>query len=428
MRRELIAALRGTPIDASIKGYRFEADEAKTIDEIVALGLNVLNADLEFPILILKQSALDHNLDLMQSYCANNGVLIAPHGKTTMAPQLFERQIEHGAWGITAANSSQVRAMRHFGVPNVLLANVLVDRPAIEWVASQIDADPEFGFVCYVDDVKGVEIMEDVLSDMGSQVSVLVELGYVGGRTGSRSVEDALSLAKRVSESRSLRLAGIAGFEGLIPGGDQDAVVRRCRAFLGDMRALLVEIEAQALIRTGTPIVSAGGSSYFDLVVEELGPKAFDFPVTTILRSGCYVTHDAEMYESTSALAARASDSRYENQLHEAIELWATVWSRPERGLAVLGFGKRDAPYDYRLPIAKRVVSGQGSRSVEGLFQVTALNDQHAFVQVPEDDPLEVGDHVMFGVSHPCGAFDKWRVINVVDDDYNVVDAIFTVF
>ena len=32
------------------------------------------------------------------------------------------------------------------------------------------------------------------------------------------------------------------------------------------------------------------------------------------------------------------------------------------------------------------------------------------------------------GISHPCTAFDKWRLIPVVDDDYTVVDAVLTFF
>ncbi len=46
----------------------------------------------------------------------------------------------------------------------------------------------------------------------------------------------------------------------------------------------------------------------------------------------------------------------------------------------------------------------------------TALNDQHAFVRVPDDAVVEVGDVIRFGLSHPCTTFDKWRALAVVDD------------
>jgi len=47
---------------------------------------------------------------------------------------------------------------------------------------------------------------------------------------------------------------------------------------------------------------------------------------------------------------------------------------------------------------------------------------------VPAGSTLAVGDMVAFGISHPCLTFDKWQVICMVDDDYNVTSAIKTFF
>ncbi len=59
---------------------------------------------------------------------------------------------------------------------------------------------------------------------------------------------------------------------------------------------------------------------------------------------------------------------------------------------------------------------------------VSALDDQHAYLRLPEDSPLAPGDLVCMGISHPCTTFDKWRVIPVLDDDDRVIDAIHTFF
>ena len=72
------------------------------------------------------------------------------------------------------------------------------------------------------------------------------------------------------------------------------------------------------------------------------------------------------------------------------------------------------------------VASGGALRDVRGRMTVTDTNDQHAYLRVPPDDPLAVGDLVGCGISHPCTAFDKWRLIPVVDDAYTVVDAYHT--
>ncbi|MCG3774506.1 MAG: D-threonine aldolase [Nitrospira sp.] len=428
MNDEFLKSLSELPFNSLTKSFRFEHDRSLTIKEVVDLRLNIRKGDLDFPLVTVKESALSKNIDLMRRYCETHAVKLAPHGKTTMSPQLFKRQLDAGSWGITAATPSQVRMMRSFGVPRILLANVLVDPPAIRWIADEMKEDPALEFLCYVDSLDAIDIMERSLAGSEAQIPILVELGFQGGRTGCRSLTDALAVARRAAGSPCLRLMGLSGFEGLMPGTSVAEVISANMIFLANMRRLLVEMNAEGLLPPETEaVVTAGGSSYFDLVVSELGPHRFDFPVLTILRSGCYVTHDAEMYENTSPLAGRSINSQ-EHRLEQSIELWATVWSRPEPGLAVVGFGKRDAPYDYRLPIAQRVYSRDNERDVQGLFECTGLNDQHAFLKIPDADPLAVGDHVVFGISHPCGAFDKWRVMCVVDDDYDVIDTISTFF
>lgn len=100
----------------------------------------------------------------------------------------------------------------------------------------------------------------------------------------------------------------------------------------------------------------------------------------------------------------------------------------PEPGLVIVTCGRRDVPFDYGLPIPLRVLARDGNeRPVDG-WTVTNLNDQHAYVSVPADSAPRVGDRVVLGISHPCTAFDKWRIIPVVDDHYNVTDAIRTYF
>jgi D-serine deaminase-like pyridoxal phosphate-dependent protein len=146
--------------------------------------------------------------------------------------------------------------------------------------------------------------------------------------------------------------------------------------------------------------------------------------VRVVLRSGCYVTHDTRFYEGLSPLGARATGAE---RLRPALEAWGAVLSRPEPGLALLLLGKRDAAHDIDLPMPFAVRGRDGLRAAEGL-EVVDLNDQHAFVRVPPADPLAVGDLVGCGMSHPCTAFDKWRLIPVVDDDYAVVDAVHTFF
>lgn len=424
-------ALGRTELDSTFKALPLVAGESLIAADVGGRGWNLLNRDLDFPAMVIRADSMTSNIAVFAEFCRQNKVDHAPHGKTTMSPQIFARQLEAGAWAITAATIAQCRVYREFGVRRILLANELVDPTGLRWIAADLEANPDVEFLCYVDSRHGVEVANSTFAQAGGDrpLDVLVELGYLGGRSGCRSVDEAVDLIRQVNAASQLRFRGVAGFEGLIPGPDLEAVLARSTSYLDEVRALIHRIDEENLFPPDERlIVTAGGSSYFDLVVARLGPESIGRPVRTVLRSGCYVTHDAEMFELTSPLGARAADPAL--RLTPALELWATVWSRPEPGLAIVGFGKRDAPYDYGLPLPKYVrATGESSaRDVSGAFIITGLNDQHAFMTIPSDDPLAVGDLVRCGISHPCGAFDKWKYLPLVDEDYNVIDGVFTFF
>lgn len=141
---------------------------------------NVLNEDLPLPLLVLKATALENNIALMRDYCETRGVLLAPHGKTTMAPQLFRMQLEAGAWAITAASVEQLQVYRSFGVPRVLFANQLVGRPNVRYVIEEMKQDDEFEFFCFVDSPAGAKLLADTAAEFAltSPIRVLAEVGY----------------------------------------------------------------------------------------------------------------------------------------------------------------------------------------------------------------------------------------------------------
>jgi D-serine deaminase-like pyridoxal phosphate-dependent protein len=337
-----------------------------------------------------------------------------------MAPQLFNRQLDAGAWGITAATVSQARMYRAFGVERILLANELVEPGSLRWLADELAGAPELDFYCLVDSPHQVEAMSEALAGSARPVHVLVEIGFDGGRTGCRSVAEAVDLAAAVARAPGMELVGTEGYEGIIAADRSDASLAAVDAFLQRLREATVEVErAGAFAGRDRIVVSAGGSAYFDRVVDVLGADwPFDKPVDLVIRSGGYVTHDVGLYERTSPLA---------QELRPALEAWGAVLSRPEPDRALVGLGKRDVSHDVDLPRPELVNGRDGLREATGMV-VTALNDQHAYVRIPPGDPLAVGDLVGCGISHPCTAFDKWRLIPVVDDDYTVVDAVATFF
>ena len=419
-------------------------------------GTSLFGDHTTTPLALLRRTALEHNAAVLRDYCRAHGVDLAPHGKTTMSPELGRLQLDHGAWGITAATAWQAQVLRGFGVDRILLANELVDPPGLRWAARELEADAGFELICYADSTDGVEIMTEVLtsSGFGGHVDVLVELGGPGGRTGCRTAAAADAVCAAVARSPRLRLRGVAAFEG-VWGRAADApeqitrLLERVRATLAGLR------DDGRLDGDAEAIVSAGGSAHFDRVVEVLaGDWPAVPPVRVVLRSGCYLTHDHGSYRALSPLDGQ----RVPGGLRPALEVWGRVLSHPEPGLAFADVGRRDVSHDAGLPvvIARRprpvgaagaagggvgagagaVGGGDGAGGDGGGARgaalrevaVTALNDQHAYMRTPVPSPLAIGDLVGFGISHPCTTLDRWRVLPVVEDDDTVAGFVRTCF
>lgn len=351
------------------------------------------------PLLTLDAGALDHNLRTMASWTRGAGLSLAPHGKTTMAPALWRAQLDAGAWAITLANLPQLRVARAFGVRRVLLANELLDPAGLAWLGGELEVDPDFEFLCFVDSLRGVELMDDALRAARTQrpIHVCVELGGPHGRTGIRDDGDARAVADAVRKAPTLRLAGIGGYEGALAHDASGQALTSVDAYLRRLANLHRGLDYE----TDEPIVTVGGSSYVDQVAEVLGGS----PGRAVLRAGSYLIHDDGFYRDISPFA-RTGTGR---PLRSAMHGWARVLSRPEPSLALLDAGRRDLPFDSGLPEPQRV---RGRDEPPG-GRVTALNDQHAFLA---DAAVEVGDIVRLGLSHPCTALDKWTLIPVVDD------------
>jgi D-serine deaminase-like pyridoxal phosphate-dependent protein len=418
---DALARLTEERVDHRFKGLPPDA-EGLTVGELAAQRRNLFTDGFTTPVLALSAERLEHNLRLMETYAARHGLAFAPHGKTSMAPQLFQRQIEHGAWGITLAVPHQVRVARAFGVRRVFLANELVDAAALKWVSRELDADPEFRFVCYVDSVRGVELMDAALAGASRPVDVVVELAAgEGARTGVRTEAECAAVADAVAGARALRLVGVAGYEGEVPRADPE----RVHAWLRRLVSLAVDFDkAGRFAGLDEIVVSAGGSAWFDAVADVFAEVPdLSAPVLKLLRSGAYVSHDDGHYRKLTPFN-RVPE---EGALEPAFRLWTQVVSRPSDGQAFTNAGKRDAAHDLDLPFAQVVRRDGDERPATGI-SVTGLSDQHAWLRTTGEADLEVGDWVGLGLSHPCTSFDKWVLIPVAQADGTVVDYIRTFF
>jgi D-serine deaminase-like pyridoxal phosphate-dependent protein len=399
---------------------------------------NLLREDLRLPTCVLRAGALERNIAGFQRYADDRGVLLCPHAKTTMAPALFGRQLAAGGWGLTFATRAQLEVARRHGVPRVLLANELVGASDIRYVCGELARDPEFDFYCLADSVAGVRLLADGVAAAapGRPVQVLVEAGMAGGRGGVRDVGTAVRVAEAVRAAEPwLVLAGVEGFEGLAvsrEAGGREAGGREAgvREFLGFLADIALALDGRGLFCAGEVLLSAGGSAFYDLVIESLRGIRLSRPHRVVLRSGCYLTQDFGLYSGLLDDIHRRTGSA-DPALEPTLEVWAQVLSVPEPGLVILSAGRRDFGQDAGNPVAL-ALARRGAASLRSLrgagWTMAATSDQHAHMTAPPGDGVEVGDLVALGPSHPCTTFDKWRELYLVDDGYNVLETIATYF
>ena len=401
-------------------------ERAEGSGAISKLGWNLLHEDLSLPAAVLYQERLEHNLDWMRRFIAEYKVQLAPHGKTTMAPKLFDMQMRSGAWGITLATAHQTQVAHAHGVRRVLMANQLVGRQNMA-IISGLLKDSGFEFYCLVDSAELIEQLGRYFSAAGQQLGVLLELGVDGGRAGVRN-EDQLG---RVLESldhwkETIRLRGIEVYEGVLETEES------IRVFLRRAVAVTRKLVEEGRMQSTPALLSGAGSAWYDVVAEEFSAAGLGGAVEIVLRPGCYLTHDVGSYRS--AQARILENNPVARKMHEgllpALQVWAYAQSIPEAEKAILALGKRDAAFDSGLPVpALHYRPGQGApKPAPAHWSVTKMMDQHAFLQIGEDDDLRVGDMIGFDICHPCLTFDKWRVLPVLDSNYTVVNIVQTFF
>jgi D-serine dehydratase len=258
------------------------------------------------------------------------------------------------------------------------MANQLVGRKHIQFVLDELKRDPAFDFYCLVDSTEGVELLDRAIQQQGltRPLQVLVECGVAGQRTGCRDLQSARDVMQSVvaTEGR-LALRGVEGYEGVIPGDTPEAKIVAQDVFYDRVLQVLDEGRREGWFGEGEPILSLGCTATLDRV-------------------------------------------------------WQLKFEM-EPGLAIIQFGRRDCPYDKGLPVPEcwhRPGANEPPAAFPADCSFARLYDQHAVLVIPPDHPLAIGDLVGAGISHPCAAFEKWQWVPIVDEEYDVVDAIRTYF
>ena len=392
---------------------------------VMACPANLLAEEVCLPAALVKKTALENNIAWMQRYADTRGVSLAPHGKTTMTPWIFQAQQRAGAWGIAVGSAWQASAAMASGIERVLMVNQLVGQANMQ-VVSQLKAHYRaVDFLCCVDSLANARTLSAFFSARQQTLDVLIELGVPGGRCGCRSVDAALALAQEVATLPGLTLRGLELYEGVLHGDDPQPQVEallRQAAGLACQMAPLVE---------GEFILTGAGTVWYDVVCNVWLAAQKPDRCRVVIRPGCYITHDVGIYEiARQELIARdpiACDLG--GDLTSALELMAMVQSVPEADRAVVNFGKRDCAFDAGLPQpVAHYRHGKALPLQADEIVSVGIMDQHCMLRLAPGCDVQVGDIVLFGTSHPCLTFDKWKTLLLVDDEYHVLEELDTLF
>ncbi|EKH6436167.1 amino acid deaminase [Klebsiella oxytoca] len=390
---------------------------------IMSAPANLLAEEVCLPAALLKKTALENNIAWMQRYADARGVSLAPHGKTTMTPWIFQAQQRAGAWGIGVGSAWQASAAMASGVERVLMVNQLVGRANMRAVSRLKAHYRTAEFICCIDSLANARALSTFFNERRQTLDVLIELGVAGGRCGCRSVEDALALAQAAAELPGLRLRGLELYEGVLHGDDPQPQVEALLRQAADLACRMEHLVEGEFVLTGA------GTVWYDVVCNIWLAAKKPARCRIVIRPGCYITHDRGIYDiAQKALVARdpiACDLG--GDLTSALELMAMVQSVPEADRAVVNFGKRDCAFDAGLPQPVARYRNGAQLSAEGIESV-GIMDQHCMLRLAPGSDVQVGDILVFGTSHPCLTFDKWKTLLLVDEQYNVLEELDTLF
>lgn len=395
---------------------------------IATHGLAPQSGNMPLPVLTMDEPGFETNIELMMRYCREQHVQIAPHAKTPMSPALAQKLIDAGAWGASVANIQQAAVMLQHGIRKLIFANEVGGTKSGQRLGTLLAKYPEAECLVFADSRACLASLIEAGKVCDRPIAVLLELG--AGRAGLRDqaqLDDLLAFAQQ--SEPFIHVKGIAVYEGSAEADSESEKVEKIKKLLSFGLASASAIKDR--LNLEQVIFTAGGSSYFDLVCDAVHQHG-DSRLTTILRSGAIFFFDHGVYEKALIGACKRNETlasmaaQQQTGFQPVLRVWAEVLANPEPGLYICSMGKRDVSHDLDLPRVcglyreGRTVSTRADR-----FQVTQLNDQHAFIQ--SDEPMQIGDILEFGISHPCTCLDKWSFIYGIKNG-SVVNAYQTYF
>ncbi len=323
--------------------------------------LGCRKADLDTPVLCVDRDVMETNIARIVSSCREHGVQWRPHTKCHKSPEIAHLLLQAGAAGITCAKLGEAEVMAEHGIADILIANLIVGESKLRrLVELRRVADP---IVC-VDHPDQVTALAQAMGAAGQTLRVLIEIDIGLNRVGCAPGPSTLELAKLVTQSPALELAGIMGYEGHLlriqDAAEKEQLIGEALAVLADNRSLLEQ--------AGIPceIVSCGGTGSFKYAVRQAGISE--------LQAGGGMFMDA-FYRHDCQVTA----------WDYAMTVLTTIVSRPTPERAIIDAGRKTMDGNHHAPLAL---------NRDGVF-VERLSAEHGELRLePNSQGLRIGDRL----------------------------------
>ncbi len=275
------------------------------------------------PALVLDLDALEANIASMAEHAQAHGYLLRPVAKIHKSVEVARRQVAAGGLGVCCATLAEAEVMADGGIPGVLLFTSVVTAPKLERLAA-LNARAE-GLIVVADEPSNVVQLAQAARRSARSLQVLVDVEVGGGRTGTADEQQAVELARVITEADGLEYAGVQGYVGTHQNTvDYDARRRRSHELLQPLVRAVERLHAEGL---APRIVSGGGTGTHDFD-HELG-------VLTEVQVGTYVFMDVNYRD----VVMRRTDP---HPFRAALAVRTTVISAAQPGFVITDAGVKE--------------------------------------------------------------------------------------
>jgi len=357
------------------------------------IGLNRL--DIDTPALLIDLPAMERNLEVMADFFEGTEAKLRPHVKLHKAtPVLAHMQLNAGRTiGVTCAKLSEAEIMAKAGIRDILIANEIVGALKIKRL---VNLAAYSDVMVAVDNLENINELSQAAHAKGVQVRVLVEVNIGHNRCGVEPNEQALQMARAVSEAPGLRFMGLMGYDGHCTMRVDASEREAC-----SMKAYEVLIASKEYIENAgldIEIVSASGTFTYRYATKLKG--------ITEIQAGTYLLMDTAFRD--------AGVTGFELTLSVLSTIISRQMREGDENMAVIDMGRKAMHTNYGLPEVKNPL---GAKAI-------GLSQEHGKVELDgAARGLKIGDKIEWWVRDANDTINLYNKVYGIRDD--IVEAVW---